>query len=287
MVRRLSHCWLLLPLAACGSQSDQPEPPSDPTDYFYWEERVASSTYPPIRWHEQVPARYFDTTLRPTQMQARLPTVYLSRITRNYRPWAEQIYDVAYLSFDFNDLSPLQPARGIGWGTDEDLKSNEVLIQLGGWEASSYFTPERIASIWHGEITETDDHVIVTSERLPGGKSASQYFFDQASKGDLDGNPVVVECLSEWKCTADLVIPQEFAGHPPLYLGKNKPYQGTTGARLRIIFHPERIDEWEGVRRKAACFVALSIMNLELELIAPHEHLACEDVQTAIQATTS
>ena len=218
-------------------------------------------------------------------MQARLPTVYLSRITRNYQPWAKQIYDVAYLSFDFNDLSPLPPARGIGWSTDEDLKSNEILIELGGWETSSYFTPERIANIWDGEVTETDDLVIITSEKLPGGKSNTQYFFHGSSKGDLDGNPLIVDCFFGWKCTADFVVPQEFAGFPPLYQGETKPYRGTTGARLRITFHPDLIDDWQETRRKAVCFAAVSIKDLDLKQLAHVEPIKCSDVRSAIEGS--
>ncbi|WP_390586493.1 hypothetical protein [Erythrobacter sp. MTPC3] len=270
-------------LAACGGQPASPEPPSDPTDFFYREAWQENITIPPIRWHEQAPGRYFETTLRPTEMNASLPTSYLSRITRNYQPWAKEIYDVAYLGFDLDRLTALPPDRSFGWGTREEAKPDEVLIQLGGYEPSSYFTPERITNIWDGEITETDDHVIITSERFPGGRSTMQYFFNQPSKGDLDGNPVIVDCASDWKCTADLVVPQEFAGHSPLYLGKNKPYRGTTGARLRVTFHPDRIDDWEEVRRKAACFAALSIEDLELASIAPVDNTECNDVRSAIE----
>ncbi len=278
MVRRISLCLFLLPLAACGGQPEPPEPPSDPTDYFYREARVSGLGYPPIRWHEQMPGRYFETTLRPTEMVAALPTAYLSRITRNYQPWARKIYDVASLSFNFRDLSPLPPEQGIGWhpGPSRD----EILIELGGWDASSFFTPERYADIRNGTIERRGMNAFICGEW--GGDI---YFFNEKDSGEIDGNPIIAECYSKGGCEADLIFPQEMTSLGPLPINGARPYKGTVGSRIRIKFHSERISDWIEIRTKALCFVSLSIKDANLSDSPGLSRLRCNDVKRAISQT--
>lgn len=275
----LAHCFLLLPLAACGSRPD-PEPPSDPTDYFYRNESVAGSqTYPPIRWHERAPGRYFETTLRPTKMRAALPTAYLSRITRNYHPWARRIYDVAELSFNFANLKPLPPQRVDG--SYPGPHRDEVLVELGRWEASRLFTPEEEAGYQNGRIERRGDNVIIRG-RLGG----DIYFFDKPETGEVDGNPVAVECIEPIGCRADLVFPQELTnlGQLPTENGV-RPYKGTVGSRIRIQFNAARISDWIEVRRKALCFVSLSIKDANFSGEPALRRMRCGDVRKAINRT--
>ena len=84
-------------------------------------------------------------------------------------------------------------------------------------------------------------------------------------------------------CTAQLTIPQEMAGLLPMREGE-LPGR-TIGAELAIIFHPDDIDDWPEIRRKAVCFAALSIRNLDVGKIAPIGGLRCDDVRAAIGRT--
>lgn len=272
---------LLVPLllAACGGAAQEPEPPSDPTDYFYRNQDLEGITNPPIRWQQREPGRLFETTLRPTALRGALPSTYLSRITRNYQPWAEQIYDVADVSFDYFDITPLPPERGIGWGILGTERRNEILIDLGGYATSYALEPQALANLRKGTIETRGHHTVVVADL--GG---DEYFFSAPDASNLDGQPVWVECY-RWKCEAALTIPQEMAGLNPLHEGRSAPVRGTTGARLAITFHPDLIDDWPEVRRKAVCFAALSIPDLDADLIEPAGRLRCDDLRTAIAST--
>lgn len=279
MRRRLFYCLILMALAACGSPPD-PEPPSDPTDYFYRNTSVAGSqSYPPIRWHEQAPGRFFETTLRPTQMRAALPTAYLSRITRNYQPWARRIYDVAELSFNFRNIEPLPPQRsGRSYsGPSQD----EVLVELGRWDASRLITPEEVAGYQKGEIERQGKQVIIR-----GGLGGDTYFFDDPETGELDGNPVTVECIEPIGCKAELVFPQELTDLGPLATESGgRPYKGTVGSQIKIQFNVARISDWTEIRRKALCFVSLSIRDANFSANPALRRLRCSDVKRAIKLT--
>lgn len=270
------HLVLLagLALAGCEEPAKEPEPPSDPTDYFFRWKGLEGITYPPIRWHEQKPGRLFETSLRPTEMVGALPTAYLSRITRNYRPWAKRIYDVAYGSFDLATMSPLLPEKGIG---SSNLEGNEIQVEIGGWSRSTGDHPRWLAKIQKGHM-ETRGHDIFVTDR-----GASYHYFTDSMASDLDGRPVVIECGKVVGCKADLTVPQEIAGLPPMREGE-LPGR-SIGARLAIAFHSDRVDDWPEIRRKAVCFVAFSIPKLDTSKIAPIGNLRCNDVRAAISRT--
>lgn len=278
---RITLGALAVLVSACGSEPVAPEPPSDPTDYFFHEEWMDTVTAPPLRFHEQNPRRLFETSLRPTDMQASLPTSYLSRVTRNYRPWANEIYDVAYLSFDRSTFAPLSPEEGTGWGLPGENGSHDVLIEFGGWNAKKLTVPETHIDPFGGEVQRRGELTVITRDNTP---SELRYFFEAEDKSDLNGNPAVAECHANWKCTADLVFPQEYAGLEPLYVVRDsiKPYKGTTGAKLRITFHPDALPEWAEIRRKAVCLAALSVQDINLSQIAPKGRLNCDDVRKEI-----
>jgi hypothetical protein len=266
--------WALLALGGCEKPVKKPEPPSDPTDYFFRWRGLEGAVYPPIRWHERKPGRLYETTLRPTEMAGVFPTAYLSRITRNYQPWAERIYDVAYGGFDLTAMSPLPPEKGI---SSSNLVGNEVQIEIGGWSRSTGDHPRWLGKIYKGHM-ETRGHDIFVED---GGRSF--HYFTAPEASDLDGRPVVVECMKVVGCKADLTVPQEIAGLPPMREGE-LPGR-SIGARLAIAFHSDRVDDWPEIRRKAVCFAAFSIQKLDAEKIAPRGRLRCSDVRAAIAKT--
>lgn len=263
-----------LVLAGCGEAPKEPERPSDPTDYFYRSKAVEGSRYPPIRWHEREPGRLFETTLRPTALQGAFPTAYLTRITRNDQAYAKRIYDVASGGFYLSDLSPLPPEKGTRWRSD--LERNEVVFEIGGWSRSGALEPQKLAELYKGRIEARGGHTVIVTE------GHHWHFFTAPAASNLDGQAVAVEC---WKhlCAAELTIPQELAGLPSMREGA-QPGR-TIGAQLAIVFHPDRIDDWPEIRRKAVCFATFSIPKLDTAKIAPIGGLRCNDVRAAIGRT--
>lgn len=265
----------IVAMAGCQEAPKEPRRPSDPTDYFYREKGVEGVAYPPIRWHQREPGRLFDTTLRPTDMRGAFPTAYLSRITRNDQAYSERIWDVVYIKFQIPAVSPI-PARASD-SLGSNVSENEVRLQVGGWSRSSGAHPRWLGQIYKGHM-ETRGHDIFVEDR---GRSV--HYFTAPEASDLDGRPVMVECMKVVGCQADLTIPQEMAGLPPMREGE-LPGR-SIGARLAIAFHSDRIDDWPEIRRKAVCFAAFSIPRLDAENIAPRRELRCNDVRAAISKT--
>ena len=262
-------------VAGCRKPPEEPWRPSDPTDYFYREKGLEGIVYPPIRWHQREPGRIFETTLRPTDMRGSFPTFYLSRITRHDQAYSKRIYDVVYIGFQLSTASPLLVQTSDRLGSK--VSESEVRLQIGGWSQSNYTHPRWLGKIYKGHI-ETRGYDIFVED---GGRSYHYYTAPDAS--DLNGRPIVVECMKVVGCEADLTIPQEMAGLPPMR-DEELP-QNSIGAGLVIAFHSNRIDDWPEIRRKALCFAAFSISKLDAEQIAPRKRLRCNDVRAAIAKT--
>lgn len=262
-------------VVGCQKAPEEPRRPSDPTDYFYREKGVEGVVYPPIRWHQREPGRLFDTSLRPTDMRGAFPTTYLSRITRNDQAYSKRIWDVVYISFQIPNVSPIPVRASDGLGSN--ISENEVRLQVGGWSRSDGAHPRWLGKIYKGHM-ETRGHDIFVEDR-----GRSFHYFTAPEASDLDGRPVVVECMKVVGCQADLTIPQEMAGLQPMREGE-LPGR-SIGARLAIAFHSDRIDDWPEIRRKAICFAAFSIPKLDAEKIEPRGQLHCNDVRAAIAKT--
>lgn len=276
VLRSLIAGTLVTVLAACRKPENEPERPSDPTDYFYRFEQASRQSKPPIRWNEREPGRLFVTTLRPSEMKGEFPTPYLTRITRNDQAWSKRIYDVVYGGFDLSNLSPLPPEKGTRWRSD--LKRNEIVWEIGGWSRSGATNPQMLVKIYGGRIERRGDLRMVVTD-----KGRSWHYFTAPDASDLDGRAVSVECWQRVGCSARLTIPQEMAGLPPLREGAMAG--STIGAKLEIFFHVDNIHNWPEIRRKAVCFAAFSIPKLNTTKIAPVSHLNCHDVRAAIKRT--
>lgn len=276
---RLVSMALLIVSAVAGCQKapEESRRSSDATDYFYYEKGVEGTVYPEIRWHRREPGRLFDTTLRPTDMQGSFPTSYLSRITRNDQAYSKRIYDIAYINFHLPDTSPISPQTSDRLGST--VSENEVRLEIGGWSQSDGTHPRWLSQIYRGHM-ETRGHDIFVEDR---GLSFHHFTVPEAS--DVDGRPVVVECMKVVGCQANLTIPQEMAGLPPMREGE-LPGR-SIGARLAIAFHSDHIGDWPEIRRKAVCFAVFSIPKLDAERIAPIKRLRCNDVRGAIAKTIS
>lgn len=270
MVTRASvyAAMMLAPIvASCGASPTPVETPlSEPTDAFYHREAGLPGETPPTRWHDRQPARTFDTSLRPWAVQARLPTPYLFRVTRNHQPWAGRIYDKADMVFSFGSLQPIQP-QSITAMVQSSNDDDAVRLALGGWARSYSLPPEIHANIYNAPIIRTAEGVEVKE-----GPNSSQ-FYRSAPNGQIDGQPVVLHCGSE-RCRAELAI-------PPTSISPTPPAVDQTadgGIGLNVDFPRRHLDDWPEVRRKSLCFAALSIIGFRFERAFTNGRQECRDV---------
>ena len=189
----LAMALTALALGGCGESAresgKEPERRSDPMDYFYRPAHTWKQEYPLIRWHEREPGRLFETTLRPTAMQAAFPTAYLSRITRNDQAWAKRIYDVVYGGFYLSDFSPLPPEKGTR--ARSDFERNEIAFEIGGWQRSGATDPQMLVKLYEARI-EKRGHLMV----LVTDKGRSWHYFTDPAASDLDGQAVRSSAIS-------------------------------------------------------------------------------------------
>jgi len=269
-------CALLL--AGCGGENTKaPEPPSDPTDAFYPKPVPFVVVNPPYRWHDRQPGRWFETTLRPWNAKARVPTAYLYHVTRNYQPWAKQIYDVARLYLDIDTLAPTQGT--IGWLGPNDKSALE--IELGGWSQTGARNAKLYVSIVHSaRIVESQPDRTVIEE----GKNWHKYLLNGAGEANADGNPVEINCVREM-CDATLALIPEWTGASMLSGESSRLGKSTAGIALHISFDKSRLKEWPEIRRKAICFAAIGISDFSFEKAFPGHKNACSDVKAAMNRT--
>jgi hypothetical protein len=261
-------------MGGCQKTPEQPSQANDDTDMFFKWEFPNVTESPPIRWHERQPARLFATTLRPTRMHGLFPTAYLSRIRRNYQPWAERIYDEVQGGFDLKTMSPLPPEKGLG---SYGLVGHEIQIEIGGWSRSGDPHPRWLAQLYKGHMKSEEHDIFVADDGW------AYRHFTEPDVANLDGQPVTVKCAKVVGCAADLTIPQQLVKLPPMP-GRKTPGR-STGALLAIAFHSERIGDWPEIRRKAVCFATFAVADLDVAKIAPIARLRCDDVRKAIAGT--
>ena len=269
----------LLSTAACSAPEREPEPVGEPADLFYVpldphtnfaQDSARKTTKPHI--HDRMPYRLFETTLRPFDMSARLPTAFLDSITHRYQPWANRIYDVATIAFDHDTLEPLPQLEGRGY---RDVAVNEVVIKMGGYNSSkAYISPEDAADIFRTTVTYGDDHVTVTSSGYV------KHYFEDSQRSHLDERPLIVDCWggSAQHCRTSLVFPPSFLRNQD---GDHDEWRDGEGVGIEISFHPSLLPQWPEIRRKSACFALSSIVDAEKVKVFPRGTTPCADVENA------
>lgn len=269
----------LLSTAACSAPERDPEPVGEPADLFYVPSDTRANhardsgqkiTRPNV--HDRVPYRQFETTLRPFDMSARLPTAYLDNITRRHQPWAKRIYDVATIAFDYATLEPLAQLEGLGY---RDVAGNDVVIKIGGYSSSkAYISPEDAADIFRTSVIHGDDHVTVSSFGYV------KHYFEDSRRSHLDGRPLIADCWGGGAqfCHTNLVFPPSFLQNQN---GNHSEWRDGEGVGIEISFHPSLLPEWPEIRRKSACFALSSIIDIDKQKVFPRDDASCADVEKA------
>ena len=274
--------WYLVG-AAAGVSACRPAPPplpdrSEATDAFYRSPDMLHQKHPALRLHEREPARRFRSSLRPWPIEGAFPTAYLGRVTRNEQSYGKVIYDIVYLGFDRVSMQPLPPERAAGFGAFPANRA-EVLLQVGGWTRPIQpWSIAPMAGIYRARIMENGRG----HRSFATGSGRIIHFLSDPDRGDLAGQPLLVDCWSHL-CRTSLTVPM--AGHRGETPRASSAPDQAGGLSISEEFHPAQFAHWADIRRKAICLVADAVPALRLsDGDGPVSASTCADVRRAIRS---